>query len=495
MTYIVGIDQSTQGTKAILTDENGRIVGRADKEHCQIINEKGWVSHDLNEIYRNVVQVVQKVVEDCRVSKEEIAAIAISNQRETTAAWRTDGTPIGTAVVWQCARAKEIIQHLHEKAEFIQERTGLPLSPYFPAAKMAWIMENRILTMKDCVTDYMLGTMDSWLVYKLTGGRVYKTDVSNASRTQLFNIHTLTWDEELCKLFGVPIAALPHVCDSNGDFGATTLEGYFEKPVSVCSVMGDSHAALFAQGCHEKGMVKATYGTGSSVMMNIGSQFRKSSKGLATSLAWGMDGNVSYVLEGNINYSGAVISWLKNNMGIIASVKEVEAAVAKANPKDATVLIPAFTGLSAPYWDNDAKALLYGMSRTTGKNEIVKAAVESIAFQIKDVLSAMESDCGISIQELRVDGGPTRNQYLMQFQSDITGVKVLVPEAEEFSALGVVYMAGIKLGLYEKNKLFIGRKATAYIKHMEEKDQRKKEDLWKRALSMCRSNRLIAEMA
>ncbi len=521
MRYVIGIDQSTQGTKAVLVDEDGKLAGRTDKKHRQIVDQRGWVSHDLEEIYQNVLAAVREVIEQNGIAREAIAAIGISNQRETTAAWKKDGTPIGNAIVWQCARAKGIVERIRgtlampeirtgkSLAQIIEEKTGLPLSPYFPAAKMAWLIENQIPEAEGGGRDqeakaeggdgtpkmrkaaggackFLLGTMDSWLLYRLTEGKAHKTDMSNASRTQLFNLENLQWDEELCGLFGVPVEALPQVCDSNEIFGFTTLEGYWKRPVPICGVMGDSHAALFAQGCHERGMVKATYGTGSSVMVNLGPRFIRSSHGLATSLAWGIDGTVDYVLEGNINYTGAVITWLQE-LGLITSPAEVEPAIAKANPQDTTVLVPAFTGLSAPYWDNEAKALLYGMSRTTGRAELIKAAVESIAFQVADVLKAMETDSGIPIRELRVDGGPTRNRYLMQFQSDIARVCVQVPEAEEFSALGAAYMAGMKAGLYEKERLFAKREGTVYSESMEKTERIRRYANWKQALEKSRN--------
>lgn len=506
MKYIVGIDQSTQGTKAVLTDETGRLVGRADKRHRQLVNGQGWVSHDLEEIYQNVLAVVKEVLTAYQVSTADVAAIGISNQRETTAAWSKSGQPLGPAIVWQCARAKEIAEGLEEYGEEIREKTGLPLSPFFPAAKMAWLIANRMpescskgsKTVKSesrCsnrdlereTLGCLLGTMDAYLVYRLTNGAVFRTDLSNASRTQLFDIHTFAWDKGLCGLFGVPLTSLPRVCDSNGDFGTTTLEGFFAHPVPIAAVMGDSHGALFAQGCHRKGMVKTTYGTGSSIMMNIGEEYRKSNHGLATSLAWGMDGKVSYVLEGNINYTGAVITWLQEEMGLIVSPAELEPAIGRANPGDATVFVPAFTGLSAPHWDSDARALIYGMSRTTGRAELIKAAVESIAFQITDVLRAMEADSGIAIEELRVDGGPTRNRYLMQFQSDIAKVRVQVPKAEEFSALGAAYMAGLKIGMYRFERLFDNRDGEIFQEKMDAKEREARLKRWRTAVSLSRS--------
>lgn len=487
MKYIIGIDQSTQGTKAVLVDGQGRIAGRADRKHAQLVNDRGWVSHDPEEIYQNVVLAVQEVMEQNQIPKESVRAIGISNQRETTVLWDRKGHPLAHAIVWQCGRAKDIAKNLEPYGEEIRRKTGLPLSPFFPAAKMAWLLAQGPVSGEDAPgCGFCLGTMDSWLIYRLTGGKSFKTDYSNASRTQLFNLHTLEWDQELCQWFGIPMEALPEVCDSNSSFGKTRLEGYFQEPVPILSALGDSHGALFAHGCHQRGMTKATYGTGSSLMMNIGTAFRESHCGLATSLAWGMDGVVQYVLEGNINYTGAVMSWLKDDLKLIAGLDELDPAVEAANPADTTVLVPAFTGLSAPYWDNEAKGLIYGMSRTTGKNEVIRAAVESIALQITDIVKSMEKDSGISIEELHVDGGPTRNAYLMQFQSDMTGSRVLVPEMEEFSALGAAYMAGLTCGVYQKETLFAGQPVTVYERRMEDGARESKQELWRQAIRACR---------
>ncbi|WP_330595273.1 FGGY-family carbohydrate kinase [Qiania dongpingensis] len=486
MTYIIGIDQSTQGSKAVLVDEQGNIAGRADRRHVQLVNGLGWVSHDPEEIYQNVVLAVRDVMEQHQVPKKAIRAVGISNQRETTVMWDKSGRALENAVVWQCGRAREITERLAEYGEQIRQKTGIPLSPFFPAAKMAWLLENHEHWGAKGHKGICLGTVDSWLLYRLTGGKSFKTDYSNASRTQLFNLHTLEWDQELCGFFGVPLEILPEICDSNSVFGETDLDGYFDAPVPILSAMGDSHASLFAHGCHRKGMSKTTYGTGSSVMMNIGTSFKESRYGLATSLAWGIDGVVNYVLEGNINYTGAVITWLKDDLKLLSELGELEPAAADANPIDTTVLVPAFTGLSAPYWDNDARGMLYGMSRTTGRNEIIRAAVESIAFQITDVMRAMEKDSGLAIEELHVDGGPTRNRYLMQFQSDMAGSRVLAPEMEEYSALGAAYMAGLKCGMYEARTLWAGRPVTIYERQMEDGERLKKLELWQQALKACR---------
>lgn len=498
--YVLAVDQSTQGTKAILFDEGGQLVCRTDLPHKQLINEKGWVSHDLSEIHRNTREVIHNLVEKAGIQKEEIACIGISNQRETAAAWdRVTGRPLAPAIVWQCARAEEICERLKNNvmiassreqgkdggvAEIIRQKTGMHLSPYFPAAKYAWLQEHVEAVKKAKKENTLcLGTIDTWLLFQLTKGEVYATDYSNASRTQLFNIHTLEWDKEICTWFGIDVAMLPIVCDSSRHYGTTDLEGYFEVPIPICGVIGDSQGALFGQGCIEKGMVKATYGTGSSVMMNVGERPVHSELGLVTSLAWGVDGKVNYVLEGNINYTGAVISWLKDDMELIASPGETQEMANMANKNDTTYLVPAFSGLGAPYWKPCAKAIMYGMSRTTGKKEVVKAALESIAYQIADVVEMMKTEDGMQVKELCVDGGPTENQYLMKFQSDILGTTVSLPRCEESSALGAALMAGLCSGLYTKDVLRAGTRRNQFIPSMSRQERESKYLGWKDAVS------------
>lgn len=483
MSYVIGIDQSTQGTKAVLFDGDGKIVHRADVPHRQHINEQGWVSHDPEEIYRNVIRAVRMTVEGAAVRKEQIAAAGISNQRETTLLWDADGKPLNPAVVWQCSRAEGIVKRLRGSEEMVYEKSGIPLSAFFPGAKMAWLMEHIVSGLPGDVKLHF-GTVDSWLLYKLTKDHIFKTDYSNASRTQLFNLRTLSWDEELCGLFGIPMAALPEVCDSDSCFGTTDFEGFLDKEIPILSMMGDSHAALFGQGCHGHGMVKATYGTGSSVMMNIGENFVQSRNGLATSLAWGLGGKATYVLEGNINYTGAVITWLKEDLGLITSPGETETLAFAANPADSCVLVPAFTGLSAPYWKEDARAMLYGMSRTTGRAEIVRAALDSIAFQVTDVLRAMEQDSGCGLRELRTDGGPTKNRYLMQMQSDLADVKVAAAGQEELSAIGTAYLAGLSAGIYRREDLFSRMAYRRYTPEMPKEARENKYTAWKKALKI-----------
>lgn len=485
--YILGIDQSTQGTKGVLVDDGGRIVGRCDLPHRQIVNEKGWVSHDPEEFYQNSLAVCREVIEKTGIDKSLIRCMGITNQRETTVAWsRATGKPLAHAIVWQCARAMQLCGEIEKRTgcgEDVCKRTGLVLSPYYPASKMAWLLRNEEnVKLAAGQGDLALGTVDSYLVYRLTKGESFCTDYSNASRTQLFNLKTLAWDEELCRIFGIPVNALPAVTDSDAVFGETDLEGYLEKPIPICGVLGDSHGALFGHNCRRPGGIKTTYGTGSSIMLNIGDELKLSSHGLSTSLAWKVGGKVSYVLEGNINYTGAVISWLKNDLGLIASAKETETLAGEANQEDGTYMIPAFSGLGAPWWKNDARAMIYGMSRSTGKKEIVKAACESIAYQIRDVVDAMRRDTGLRIGELCVDGGPTRNHYLMQFQSDIADASIRIPDAEELSVLGAIFVAGISAGLWKQEEMYSSISYEHYSPKMEEVLREAKISGWKEAI-------------
>ncbi len=489
--YVLGIDQSTQGTKALLFDEEGGLLCRSDLPHTQIVDERGWVEHDPEEIYRNTIQAVKNLVEKAGINKADIAVLGISNQRETAACWEKEsGKPVYNAIVWQCARGAAICEEIEKRgfADKVKKYTGLQLSPYFSAAKLAWIFQN-VAGVKEKAEkgEIACGTIDSFLVYRLTKGRDFRTDYSNASRTQLFNIRTLSWDKELLDLFGIDESCMAEVTDSDGDYGVTDFEGFLDKPIPIRGVLGDSHGALFGQGCLGRGMIKATYGTGSSIMMNIGEKPVFTDLGVVTSLAWSMGGKVNYVLEGNINYTGAVITWLKDEVGLISSAAESEELARKAGKGDRTYLVPAFSGLGAPYWDSEAKAIICGITRTTGKAEIVKAALDSIVYQITDIVRAMHQASGIEIGELRVDGGPTKNMYLMQFQSDMLGIPVRVPEAEELSGIGAAYAAGLSLGIYDE-KIFDKMNRKSYKSEL---DREQCEGLyagWKEAVRMVMTN-------
>ncbi len=491
MKYILGIDQSTQGTKALLVDANGEILKREDLAHEQIINHRGWVSHNPNEIYKNTIQVVRKLIENTDIDKNDIVGVGISNQRETSVAWnRETGEPVEHAIVWQCSRAKELCAEVEMQghSEMIRNKTGMNLAPYFPASKIAWIIQNNqeAKELADSGNLYH-GTVDSWLVYKLTKGQSYKTDYSNASRTQLFNIFELKWDQEICDVFGIKVENMAEICDSNACYGTTDFEGALEKEIPIHGVLGDSHGALFGQGCLSEGMMKSTYGTGSSIMMNIGKKPVISNHGVVTSLAWSMSGEVNYVLEGNLNYTGAVITWLKDDMKLIDSPAETEALCNQAEKEDFLYIVPAFSGLGAPYWRSDVKAAAIGMTRTTRREEFVRAGIECIAYQITDIVNAMSEDAGVSIKELRVDGGPTRNQYLMQFQSDIANTTIMVPNAEELSALGAVYATGLALKVWG-NEIFEKIQRKIYTPMINNEKRQEKYRGWKESVETLLGN-------
>lgn len=483
--YMISIDQSTQGTKALLFNSAGSLIWRVDQAHRQIIDEKGWVSHDPMEIYQNIIAVTARLLEETQIDRDKVAGVGISNQRETSLAWnRITGEPVGLAVVWQCARAADLCDQVAAAGhgEKIRRKTGMNLSPYFPASKIAWILRN-VEGARELSDAGKLchGTIDSWVIYKLTGKASYKTDFSNASRTQLFNIFDLKWDEEICGIFGIDPKNLPEVCDSNSNFGETDFDGVLPHSVPIHGVLGDSHGALFGQGCLEPGMMKSTYGTGSSIMMNIGEIPVLSTHGVVTSLAWSIDGKVNYVLEGNLNYTGAVITWLKDDLKMIQSPEETQSLAEQAAADDPLYLVPAFSGLGAPYWDSRATAMLTGMTRTTGRAEVVRAGLECIAYQIQDVIEAMSEDSQVKVHELRVDGGPTKNAYLMQFQSDIAGIDVQVPDSDELSGMGPAFAAGMALGLWDQT-VFEKLNRKKYAPKMDAELRNKKYKGWKKAV-------------
>ena len=484
--YIMALDQGTTSSRTILFDKGGNIICQANKEFEQIFPKAGWVEHNPEEIWMTQVLTMGEVMRDAGIDGTDIEAIGITNQRETTVVWdKNTGKPIYNAIVWQCARAKDICERplIKMQAETIRRKTGLQLSPYFPAAKLAWLMENVVQARPLAAQGRLCcGTMDAWLVYSLGEGHPFRTDYSNASRTQLFDITTLQWDEALCQLFGIPMNALPEVTMSDGLFGMTTLGEWLKEPIPIHGVLGDSHGALFGQNCRQPGQIKATYGTGSSVMMNIGDKPKFSENGLVTSLAWGMEQKVSYVFEGNLNYTGAVISWLKKDVGLIHTDAEATELALRANQADKTYFVPAFTGLGAPYWDSEATGMFTGITRVTGRAELAKACLESIAYQITDLVALMAKDAGIPVNTLRVDGGPTVSDYLMQFQSDLTCASVEVPEIQELSGMGAAYAAGIAVGLYDREQVFLGLQHRSYYARLSEKERQRRYAGWKTAV-------------
>ncbi|MDX1284500.1 MAG: glycerol kinase GlpK, partial [Draconibacterium sp.] len=433
--YILAIDQSTSATKVMLFNKKAELVHRVSLPHQQYYPQAGFVEHDAEEIFNNTVEGMNLVVNEASIQTSEIAGIAITNQRETSVIWnKNTGEPVANAAVWQCQRGAKYCDELKEKglSESVQERTGLIIDPYFSASKLRWIM-NHVDGLKENTDELLCGTMDSWLLYKLTGGKVHATDYSNACRTMLFNIKTLEWDEELLELFDLKKTMLPDVKFSDEIFGQTDTTVVFDNPIPISGLLGDSHAALFGQNCFSPGIGKATFGTGSSVMMNIGDKALSPPEGLVTSIGFGRNKKIDYVFEGNIHCTGDTINWLKNELQLINDAAETEELAKSLDGNSGVYLVPAFVGLGAPYWDNEARACIVGMSRDTTKAHIARAALESIAYQVKDLVELMSSNESVQLKELRVDGGPTRNNFLMQFQADMLQGKVERSNIEEVS--------------------------------------------------------------
>lgn len=485
--YVVTVDQSTSASKVFLLDGQGEIVRRFSKNHKQYYPQPGYVEHDAEEIWWNVRAGIRAVTEG--LSAAEIAAIGISNQRETTVLWeRGTGLPVCRAVVWQDVRGEALCKRLAAHGPKVLQKTGLLLSPYYPAAKAASVLaEQPGLKQKAADEHLCIGTMDSYLVYRLTEGKLFQTDVSNASRTELMALKTLAWDADLLQLFGIPSQCLPRIAPSDGDFGYTDCEGLLAG-IPIAGVMGDSHAALFGQGCVEKGMAKATYGTGSSMMMHVGAVPAQSQNGLSASVGFGFEGHTGYVLEGNITCSGDTLCWLRDEVGLIETIDEAESLAASVQSTENVFLVPAFSGLGAPYFDGHARAMLWGMNRGTTKAHIVRAALESMAYQNAEVIDAIEKDTGVRLSELRADGGPTHNALLMQFQADILGCTVRCAARSELSALGAGYMAGIRAGVYSSLQEIPARskQGTVYTPQLSQKEREDALESWRAAVKRCR---------
>ena len=491
--YILSIDQSTSSTKALLIDEKCHIKTRINKDHKQYYPKAGWVEHDPEEIYNNLLAAASELIETTKVNWDEIRALAITNQRETIVVWdKTTGKPVYNALVWQCARATEICNNLDtpENRQLVRESTGLTLSPYFSAAKIKWILDNVAGTREKAERgDLLAGTIDSWLVWKLTDGEVHATDLTNASRMSLLNLKTLEWDEAVCKLFTVPMSMLADIKRSDTIWAETSLGGNADTMLPISGIFGDSHSALFAQLCYKPGMAKATYGTGSSVMMNAGSATIPEVEGLVTSIGWGLKDEVVYVLEGNINSTGATIKWFMDNIQILNNPAEAEKHATSIDSTEGVYLVPAFSGLSAPHWDNDARAIISGMSFSTNRSHIIRAGLEAIAYQIADVVNLMTEKSGLPLDNLRTDGGPTKNQFLMQFQSDMLNSTVVPASIEELSALGVALVAGLTTGIWKDRAEFEQMISSnkKFTPKMESTKRAKLYSGWQAALKMARN--------
>jgi len=452
--YILALDQGTTSSRAIVFDHKGQIRSVAQKEFTQIFPQPGWVEHDPNEIWSTQAGVAAEATVKMGINGTNIKAIGITNQRETTIVWdRNTGEPVYNAIVWQDRRTAAFCDELKTKglANLIRSKTGLVIDAYFSGSKIRWILDNVPgARVKAEAGELAFGTVDSWLVWKFTRGQVHATDVTNASRTMLFNIRTLEWDDELLKIFGIPKSMLPEVKQSSEIYGetATTI---FASKIPIAGIAGDQHAALFGQMCIDNGMVKNTYGTGCFMLMNIGEGFIESKNNLLTTIAWKIDGKTHYAFEGSIFIAGAVVQWLRDGLGIIKTSAEVEQLALSVPDTGGVYFVPAFAGLGAPYWDPEARGTIVGLTRGSTAGHIARAALQSIAYQTMDVLKAMEADAGVPIRELRVDGGATGNNLLMQFQANLLQCKVIRPNVVETTALGAAYLAGLAVG-YWKNQ-------------------------------------------
>ncbi|MCM8711549.1 glycerol kinase GlpK [Clostridium sp. SYSU_GA19001] len=492
--YILAVDQSTSGSKSMIVDSNGKILAKSSKEHRQYYPKPGWVEHDPLEIYENVKLILKDVINKCNIIPSDIDVVAITNQRETVLVWdKNTGIPVYNAIVWQCRRTANICDELKNKGfeDTVKEKTGLMLDPYFSATKVKWILDNvNGAREKAEKGELSLGNIDSWLIWKLTGGKSHATDYTNASRTSMFNIKTLKWDDELLDIFDIPKNMLPEVKCSDDIFGYTEAGELFDISLPISGVIGDSQGALFGQQCFEIGMAKATYGTGSSILMNIGNSYIEPKSGLVTAIAWGIGGKVEYALEGIVHCTGDTIKWVKENLGLFQEFSEIEDMIHAISDNEGVYVVPAFSGLGIPYWDAYARAAIVGMSRGSNKNHVVRAAVESIAYQIRDAVEVIESESSIRLKELRVDGGPTSNKFLMQFQSDILNVNVAKAEIAELSSMGSVYLAGLGAGIWKCKEEIkaLQKSSNIYFPAMRDSFREKFYSGWKTAVKRVLTN-------
>jgi glycerol kinase len=451
--YILALDQGTTSSRAILFDKEGKIVHTAQREFHQLFPQPGWVEHNPNEIWGSILACIATVLSEAGIEAKQVAGIGITNQRETTVVWEKDtGKPIYNAIVWQSRQTADICEQLKEKGynELFHKKTGLLIDPYFSGTKIKWILDHvegaRERAKKG---ELLFGTIDTWLIWKLSGGKAHVTDYSNASRTLLYNIHELKWDEELLEILDVPKEMLPEVRPSSEVYAKTVSYHFFGEELPIAGAAGDQQAALFGQACFEEGMAKNTYGTGCFMLMNTGDKAVESKHGLLTTIAWGIDNKVEYALEGSIFVAGSAIQWLRDGLRMLKSAPESESYATRVESTEGVYVVPAFVGLGTPYWDSDVRGAVFGLTRGTSKEHFIRATLESLAYQTKDVLTSMEADSGIFLKTLRVDGGAVMNNFLMQFQSDILNVPVERPIINETTALGAAYLAGLAVGFWK----------------------------------------------
>lgn len=486
--YIMSIDQGTTSSRAILFDKEGEIQGVAQREFKQYFPKSGWVEHDANEIWTSVLAVMAEVINENEIDPEQIKGIGITNQRETTVIWdKKTGRPIYHAIVWQSRQTQHICNELKEQGheKTFRNKTGLLLDPYFSGTKVRWILDNvKGAREKAENGDLLFGTIDTWLVWKFSGGEAHITDYSNASRTLMYNIHELKWDDELLELLDIPKAILPEVKESSEIYAHTKDYHFFGQEVPIAGIAGDQQAALFGQACFERGDVKNTYGTGGFMLMNTGEEPVTSESGLLTTIAYGLDGKVNYALEGSIFVSGSAIQWLRDGLRIINSAPQTENYATRVNSTDNVYFVPAFVGLGTPYWDSEARGAIFGLTRGTEKEHFIRATLESLCYQTRDVMEAMSKDSGIEVNNLRVDGGAVKNNFIMQFQADIVDTSVERPEVQETTALGAAYLAGLAVDFWEDKKDIADRwkLETEFNPEMSEETRTKLYKGWKKAV-------------
>ena len=451
--YIVSLDQGTTSSRAVVFNHDGDIIGMSQREFTQYYPQPGWVEHNPMEIWATQSSVLTEVLAKCNISTDEVAALGITNQRETTVVWnKHTGQPVYNAIVWQCRRTTEICEELKAAGleSHIRETTGLVLDAYFSGTKVKWILDNVEGARESAEKgDLLFGTIDTWLTWKLTNGRAHVTDVTNASRTMLFDINRLQWDETLLKALNIPSNMLPEVKSSSEVYGQTNIGGPGGTRIPVAGMAGDQQAALFGQMCHDKGMAKNTYGTGCFLLMNTGEDPVKSENGLLTTIAFGLNGKVHYALEGSVFMGGASVQWLRDELGLVRDSADTEYFASKVDHTNGVYVVPGFVGLGAPYWDPYARGAIFGLTRGANRNHIVRATLEAIAYQSRDLIEAMQQDSGIEMKQLRVDGGAVKNNFLMQFQADILNKKVVRPTVTESTAAGSAYLAGLAVGFWE----------------------------------------------
>ncbi|AMA74434.1 MULTISPECIES: glycerol kinase GlpK [Aneurinibacillus] len=454
--YVLALDQGTTSSRAIVFNKQGKIVTVAQREFSQYFPKPGWVEHDAYEIWGSILAVIAEALSTANISAKEIAAIGITNQRETTVVWdKHTGNPVYNAIVWQSRQTADICEELKAKgySDMVRDKTGLLIDAYFSGTKVKWILDNvEGAREKAEKGDLLFGTIDTWLIWRLSGGEAHVTDYSNASRTLMYNIYEQKWDEELLEMLNIPKSMLPEVRPSSEIYAHTAEQHFFGENVPLAGAAGDQQAALFGQACYEMGMAKNTYGTGCFMLMNTGEKAVKSKHGLLTTLAWGIDGKVEYALEGSIFVAGSAIQWLRDGLRMLKTAADSEQYAARVESTNGVYMVPAFVGLGTPYWDSEVRGAIFGLTRGTEKEHFVRATLESLAYQTKDVLSAMEADSGIKLKTLRVDGGAVKNNFLMQFQSDILGVEVERPTINETTALGAAYLAGLAVGFWESRE-------------------------------------------